>query len=133
MISVSTIFDDNTLSLIARIAVRKYQYQCYILAIVFLIAGSILNILTINSALYEVFWFASCLFYLHRPRTYYKKILKQYHTREREIYQTPRTVQTIFEDELISSRDIESFHLKDQSSVKYSIVLDSIERKKLDY
>ena len=37
------------------------------------------------------------------------------------------------EDELISSRDIESFHLKDQSSVKYSIVLDSIEREKLDY
>ena len=119
MISVSTIFDDNTLSLIARIAARKYKYQCYILAFVFLIAGSLLNILTINSVLYEIFWLASCLFYLHRPRTYYKKVLKQYHTREREIFQTPRTVWTTFEDEQISSITIDN---NNTLEVKYSTI-----------
>jgi len=119
MISVDTTFDEKALSLVAQTSVRKYRLQCYILAAAGFILGTLLNLVTLHSIWYELLWCALSLLNILRPQHYYKKFLKQYITRERELFPTSRTVRTTFEDEQISSITIENGN---SMEIKYSAV-----------
>ena len=108
MISVNTTFDERALSLIAQTSVHKYRFQCYIVAAAVFVLGTLLNLAAFLSIWYELLWCVLSLLNILRPKHYYKKFLKQYITRERELYPAPRTVHSVFEEDRISSLTIEN-------------------------
>lgn len=106
MITATTIFNESALSMLAKVSVRKFKLQYYALSAALLIAGTLFNLLVLRSLWYNLLLLALCLLYLLRPHFYYKKLLKRYITREREVYPTPRTVKTAFDNDQISSHTI---------------------------
>lgn len=106
MLTATTVYNEATLSLLAKVSVRKYRLQCYALSAALLIAGTLLNALSIQSLWYNLLLITLCLLYLMRPHFYYKKLLKRYLMREREVFPTPRTVKSTFEEDKISSHTL---------------------------
>lgn len=106
MIKATTVFNEPALSLLAKISVRKFKLQCCALSVALLIVGTLFNLLVLRSLWYNLLMLTLCLIYLLRPHFYYKKLLKRYTTREREVYPSPRIVETSFENNQISSHTI---------------------------
>lgn len=126
MLTATTVYNEATLSLLAKVSVRKYRLQCYALSAALLVAGTLLNALSIQSLWYNLLLIALCLFYLLRPHFYYKKLLKRYLTREREVYSTPRTVKSTFEEDKISSHTLNN---DSTLTMQYSVLTTLYENK----
>lgn len=108
MINATTVYNQESLALLAKISVRKYSLQCYILSAVLLILGTALNILLIHEARYELLVLLLCALYLLRPRAYHKKLLKRYLLREKELSSGPRTQRSEFGEEQLETRTLEN-------------------------
>jgi len=126
MITATTVFNETALSLLAEISVRKFRLQCYALSFALLIVGTLFNLLALRSLWYNLLLLALCLVYLLRPHFYYKKLLKRYITREREVYPMPRTVESTIDSDQISSHTVDN---DSTVAVKYSVLTTIYEAK----
>ena len=106
MMTAKTVYNEAALSLLAKISVRKDRLQCYALSGALFFAGLLFNILTLHSIWYHLLVLVLCLLYLLRPRFYYKKLLKRYLTREKELFPSPRTIVSTFDGEQIISHTL---------------------------
>ena len=106
MITATTVFNEAALSLLTKISVRKYRLQCYVLSAVLFFAGLMAGMLIMHSLWYILLVLVLCFLYLLRPHFYFKKLLKRYLTRERELFPSPRTIESTFDDEQITSHTL---------------------------
>lgn len=108
MITATTEYNPKSLALMAKLSVRKYKVQCYVLSAVFLILGTVLNMLLIRQIWYELLVLLLCALYWLRPYAHRKKLLKGYLLRENEISSVPRTQRSEFGEEQIETRTLEN-------------------------
>lgn len=117
MITATTEYNRESLALMAKLSVRKYKVQCYIMSAVFLILGTVLNVLLVRQLWYELMVLLLCALYLLRPLAHRKKLLKRYLLRESEISSVPRTQRSEFAEDQIDTLTLEN---NNTIAMKYS-------------
>ena len=75
---------------------------------VFLILGTVLNVLLVRQLWYELMVLLLCVLYLLRPLAHRKKLLKRYLLRESELSSVPRTQRSEFAEDQIDTLTLEN-------------------------
>ena len=120
MLSTVTVFDDNTLSQIARVASIEQKKRNHLLVAVAVTVCTIGNILSYRSLLFQLVVCLLGALDFSLPKLNYKRMLKLTLAREREIFQTPRTIRTDFKDDEIANTNLES---NNTTTLKYDSLL----------
>lgn len=108
MLSTVTVFDDSTLSQIARVASLEQKKRNHLLVAFTIAVCTIGNLLSYKSLLFQLVVCLLGVLDLSLPRLNYKRMLKLTLTRERETFQTPRSIRTDFKDDEIANTNLES-------------------------